>query len=106
VAAWTERYPAQLPRRLGSRSAPVQWPPVDVRIGVTYSPKELDVELPPDADAAKIRGDVEAALTSGAGSVLWLVDVKGRQIGVPVDKVTYVEIGSPTAERRIGFGQS
>jgi len=79
---------------------------VDVRIGVTYSPKELDVELPADADAAQVRRDVEAALSSGAGSVLWLVDLKGRQIGVPVDKVAYVDIGSPTAERRIGFGQS
>jgi hypothetical protein len=78
---------------------------VDVRIGVTYSPKELDVELAPDVDQSTVRADVESALNAGAGSVLWLVDVKGKQIGVPVDKITYVEIGSPSAERRIGFGQ-
>ena len=78
---------------------------MDVRIGVTYSPKELDVELPVGADSAQIRSDVEAALNGGAGSVLWLVDAKGKQIGVPVDKIAYVEIGSPSAERRIGFGQ-
>jgi Protein of unknown function (DUF3107) len=78
---------------------------VDVRIGVTYSTKELDIELPSDADSADVRSDVETALTSGAGAVLWLVDAKGKQIGVPADKITYVEIGSPSAERRIGFGQ-
>ena len=78
---------------------------MDVRIGVTYSPKELDVELPADADSTQIRSDVEAALNAGPGSVLWLVDAKGKQLGVPVDKITYVEIGSPSAERRIGFGQ-
>jgi len=38
--------------------------------------------------------------------VLWLTDRKGRQVGVPVAKVAYVEIGSPHDERRIGFGGS
>ena len=36
--------------------------------------------------------------------MLWLTDRKGRQVGVPVAKVAYVEIGSPSADRRIGFG--
>jgi hypothetical protein len=36
--------------------------------------------------------------------VLWLSDRKGRQVGVPVDKIAYVEIGAPGADRRIGFG--
>jgi hypothetical protein len=76
---------------------------VDVRIGVTYTAKEISVELPDDADPAAVKGDIESALGDDS-SVLWLTDRKGRQVGVPIDKVAYVEIGSPDADRRIGFG--
>ena len=76
---------------------------MDVRIGVTYSPKEIDVELGDDADAAKLQSEIDGVLAGGDG-VLWLTDRKGRQVGVPVTKVAYVEIGSPHDERRIGFG--
>lgn len=79
--------------------------PVDVRIGVTYSPKEIDVELGDDADPAKLRSEIDEVLGGGEG-VLWLTDRKGRQVGVPVAKVAYVEIGSPSDDRRIGFGGS
>ncbi len=76
---------------------------MDVRIGVTYSPKEIDVELPADAEQGEVRDQVEAAI-AGEAQVLWLTDRRGRQVGVPSDKVAYVEIGGPDADRRIGFG--
>lgn len=76
---------------------------MDVRIGVTHSPKEIDVELGDDVDVVKLRADVEAVL-GDEQRVLWLTDRKGRQVGVPAAKVAYVEIGSPHDERRIGFG--
>ena len=75
---------------------------MDVHIGVTYSPKELDVELAEGADTDQLKSDVVAAMTSGG--MLWLTDRKGRQVGVPVEKIAYVEIGSPDTDRRIGFG--
>lgn len=75
---------------------------MDVRIGLTQSPKELEIPLEDDTDPEKLRADVESAL--GSGGTLWLTDRKGRQIGVPVDKLAYVEIGSPSDDRRIGFG--
>jgi hypothetical protein len=81
---------------------PFQEEPVDVRIGVTYSPKELDLELPDDVDPAKVKKDVEGAL--GGSGVLWLTDRRGRQVGVPAEKIAYVEIGTPDGDRRIGFG--
>jgi hypothetical protein len=74
---------------------------VDVRIGVTYTAKELEVELPDGADAAQVKADVEAAVSGGG--VLWLTDKKGRQVGVPAEKVAYVDIGSASDARRIGF---
>jgi hypothetical protein len=76
---------------------------VDVRIGVTYSPKELDVELEDGAEAAAVRAEVEGALAGGESAVLWLTDKKGRQVGVPVAKIAYVEIGAPGPGRSIGF---
>ena len=75
---------------------------MDVRIGVTYTAKEIDVDLGDEADPAQVRTDVEQALGGDAG-VLWFTDRKGRQVGVPVAKVAYVEIGAPGDERRIGF---
>ena len=76
---------------------------MDVRIGIIQTPKELEVELNDDADRDKVVADIEKLLKSGDG-VLWLTDRKGRRVGVPVAKVAYVEVGAPTAERRVGFG--
>jgi len=74
---------------------------VDVRIGVTYTAKEIEVDLPDDVDAASLKADVAKALSDG--TPLWLTDRKGRQVGVPAEKVAFVEIGRPDADRRIGF---
>lgn len=76
---------------------------MDVRIGVTYSPKELDLELADDSEAAAVRAQVETALAGGDANVLWFTDKRGRQVGVPVGKIAYVEIGAPGSDRRIGF---
>ena len=91
-----------MPRTVTAGHVPTM-PVVDVRIGVTYSPKELDLELDDDTDAASVRAQVETALGGGDDSILWLTDRRGRQVGVPVQKIAYVEIGAPGADRRIGF---
>jgi hypothetical protein len=76
---------------------------VDVRIGVTHTPKEIDVELPSDADRDELRDSIEKVLGDD-DAVLWLTDRHGRLIGVPGAKIAYIELGSPDSERRIGFG--
>jgi protein tyrosine/serine phosphatase len=78
---------------------------VDVRIGVTQAPREIELELDDEADADRVVKMFEDAL-AGESAVLWLTDRKGRRIGVPAAKVAYVEIGSPNEERRVGFGAS
>ena len=75
---------------------------MDVRIGLTQTPKELEVQLDDGADADALRTQVDAALADG--TTLWLTDRKGRQVGVAAAKLAYVEIGSPDDGRRIGFG--
>ena len=76
---------------------------MDVRIGVTYSAKEIDVDLPEGTDPAQLRSEIEAALADD-DRVLWLTDRRGRVVGVPSGKVAYVEIGTPDDSHRIGFG--
>ncbi len=76
---------------------------MDLRIGVTQSPREVSVELPDDTDVAALHAQVEAALT-GAVDVLWLTDKKGRQVAVSAAKIAYVEIGTAEGDRKIGFG--
>ena len=58
---------------------------MDVRIGVKNTPKELEVLLADDTDGDAVREHVDKALTDGG--TLWLTDRRGRQYGVPVDKV-------------------
>ncbi len=76
---------------------------MDVRIGITQTPKELEVELPADADRDELVANIEKALGKGDG-VLWLTDRRGRRVAIPVPKVAYVEVGPPVDERRVGFG--
>lgn len=75
---------------------------MDVRIGIVQTPKEIEIELGEDADRDTVLETIEAALSGD--SVLWLTDRRGRRVGVPVQKVAYVEVGAPAGERRVGFG--
>jgi len=77
---------------------------LEVRIGVIYSPKELSVELD-GANADEVVAAIEDALKGGA-PVIWLTDKKGRRIGVPSDKVAYIEVAEEDIAKRVGFGPS
>lgn len=75
---------------------------VDVRIGVTYSPREIDLQLADDIDREELRTQIDETLGKGDG-VLWLTDRRGRDVGVPASKVAYVELDSDSDGRSIGF---
>jgi hypothetical protein len=75
---------------------------VEVRIGVTYTPKEIEVELADGTDRDQLIAAIEDAVGT-EGRVLWLTDRKGRRVGVPSSKLAYVEIGAEASERRVGF---
>ena len=78
---------------------------MEVRIGVTQVPKEIEVDLGDDADRDALVKQIDTALADAdKGGMLWLTDRRGRRVGVPAAKVAYVEIGSPADERRVGFG--
>ncbi len=76
---------------------------MDVRIGVTQAPREINIELAENVDREELKSRVEAAL-AGATDVLWISDKRGKDVGIPSAKIAYIELGSADGDRRIGFG--
>ena len=76
---------------------------MEIRIGVVYTARELTVETDDSVDG--VAATIEAAMSKG-DSLLWLTDTKGRRIGVPVDKIAYVEVAADAGGRKVGFGAS
>ena len=75
-------------------------PPVEVKIGITDSPRELVFNSPQSP------AEVEEAITKALGgdaSVLALTDDKGKRFLVHTPRIAYVEIGAADS-RRVGFG--
>jgi hypothetical protein len=73
---------------------------VEVKIGITDSPRELVFTSP------QTPSEVEALVSAALGKdsdVLGLTDDKGRRFLVNSDKIAYVEIGAADS-RRVGFG--
>ena len=77
---------------------------LEVKIGVIYSAKELSIELE-GGRADEMVATIEDALKGGA-PVIWLTDKKGRRVGVPSDKVAYIEVAEEDTAKRVGFGPS
>lgn len=75
---------------------------MDVRIGVTYSPREIELQLAEDADREALKAQIDEVLGSD-DKVLWLTDRKGREVGVPSERIAYIEIGSASEARAMGF---
>ncbi|MEU3773951.1 DUF3107 domain-containing protein [Streptomyces sp. NPDC032472] len=73
---------------------------MEVKIGVQHAPREIVLES--DLSADELESIVSAALT-GSEPLLSLTDTKGRRVLVPSDRLSYVDLGEPTA-RKVGFG--
>ena len=75
---------------------------MEVRIGVIHTAKELTFET--DAEPDAIVASLEDAIAKGV-SLVWLEDGKGRRVGIPADKVGYVELIVDDGTRKVGFGR-
>ena len=78
---------------------------MEIRIGVTYSPKEIELDLADDISGDALVEQISSSVGE-EGTMLWLTDRKGRRVGVPTAKLAYVEIGAPRSDRRVGFSPS
>ena len=75
---------------------------MEIRIGVVYSPREIEIDMGDDVDGEKIVNEITTAM-SGESSMMWFTDRRGHRIGVATDKVSFVEVGGMAGERRVGF---
>jgi hypothetical protein len=51
-----------------------------------------------------LRKRLEKIFSEGAaGQILWITDSDGRTLGIPVDKLAYVELGAEKSGRPVGF---
>jgi hypothetical protein len=75
---------------------------MELRIGVVHTPKELTLEL--DGTADEVVGKIDKALADGS-AVVWLTDTKGRRIGIPAQRIAYVELDEDAGSKRVGFGR-
>lgn len=75
---------------------------MEVRIGVTQTPKEITVDMGDDVDGDRLVDEIKAAMTNES-SMLWFTDRRGRRVGIPTGKLAYVEVGAGGSERRVGF---
>lgn len=72
----------------------------EVKIGVIHTPREISVEV--DQEIAALRASIEQAFAS-EDETLWLVDTKGRTIGIPSKRIAYVELAEDRANGGVGF---
>ncbi len=76
---------------------------MDIRIGISDSPREMDLELPDGTTQEEFIASLEASISSGS-PIIWIADKKGHKLGVFASKLSYVEVGATKEERRVGFG--
>ena len=72
---------------------------MDIRIGITNSPREINLESA--QTAAEVEAIVAAGLQTGS-TFIKLIDNKGKVFIVPSASFAYIELGSETS-RRVGF---
>jgi len=73
---------------------------MEIRIGIMNVARELTLDVADDV-AEKLKLESESALDEGA-NMLWITDRDGREVGVSVAQLAYIEFGA-TGDRRIGF---
>jgi hypothetical protein len=74
-------------------------PKTRVKIGLSYVPREIDVDVD---DAEGFITEFDRAMAEGT-KVWWVTDREGHRHGIVVDKVAYVDV-EPEKDRKVGFG--
>ena len=75
---------------------------MEIRIGVVYTPKELEIEAEGTVEDAVAA--IESSIKAG-DPIVWFTDNKGKRVGVPVDKIAYFEVSDTDGAKRVGFGR-
>ena len=85
------------------RGDATRFPAMELRIGVVHTAKELTIEL--DGSADDVIAGIDRRARGRRRPMVWVTDAKGRRVGIPADKIAYVEIDEDGAAKRVGFGR-
>ncbi len=70
-----------------------------VRISMSRSPREVELDID---DLAGFKGEV-SKLYADEQQIWWVTDIKGKELGLPVEHIGHIEIDTADSERHIGF---
>ncbi|MGH8924391.1 MAG: DUF3107 domain-containing protein [Acidimicrobiia bacterium] len=73
-----------------------------VKVGVSDTNRVIEIEA---ESADSIKTMLEQAYSTGQ-SILWFEDTKNRLVGIPLEKVAYVEIDQESGSRQVGFARA
>ena len=68
---------------------------MDLRIGIAHMQKEVNLEMADDFDLSGFKSNLEE-VSKNETSIVWLTDINGREVGIPGNKIGYVETVSYT----------
>ena len=75
---------------------------MEVIFGVQARDGALRVQIADDK-AEALRAEIEAAMGAEKSTLIWVTDKDGREYGIPVDKIAFVEFGTQKESRQVGF---
>lgn len=78
---------------------------MEVIFGVQARDGSIRAQVPDDK-VGELRKQLEAALSDEGPNILWVTDKDGREIGIPSDKIAFVEFGTEKANRQVGFSSA
>ena len=75
---------------------------MDVTFAVQARDGTIKVQIP-DGEVDAFKKRLEEAFKGDGNELLWVTDKDGREIGIPTDKIAFVEFGAEKAGRHVGF---
>ena len=76
--------------------------PLKVKIGIVDADRVVEIDT---EDPEALRSTVDEAFVAGT-SMLWFEDTKKRLVGIPRDKLAFVEIEQESGSRSVGFARA
>jgi hypothetical protein len=75
---------------------------MEVVFGVQARDGAIRIQLS-EEEVVELKKRLEDTFQGDSIQIFWVTDKDGREIGIPTDKIAYVEFGADKASRQVGF---
>jgi hypothetical protein len=75
---------------------------MEVVFGVQARDGAIRVQMS-EEEVADLKKRLDETFKHDSAEIFWLTDKDGREIGIPTDKIAYVEFGAEKSSRQVGF---